>query len=69
LYSFYFQSITPAIGKLFSKDNSAYKYLPESVAAFPDGKDFITLMERVGYQNTKNRPLAFGICSIYTGTK
>jgi demethylmenaquinone methyltransferase/2-methoxy-6-polyprenyl-1,4-benzoquinol methylase len=69
LYNFYFQSITPAVGKIFSKDNSAYKYLPESVAAFPDGKDFIALMESVGYRNTKNRPLAFGICSIYTGSK
>lgn len=69
LYSFYFHYVTPSIGKIFSKDNSAYKYLPESVEAFPDGKDFIALMERVGYRNTKNRPLAFGICSIYTGIK
>ena len=69
LYSFYFHYVTPSIGKIFSKDNSAYKYLPESVEAFPDGKNFIALMERVGYRNTKNRPLAFGICSIYTGIK
>jgi len=69
LYSFYFHYVTPSIGKIFSKDNSAYKYLPESVEAFPDGKDFISMMERVGYRNTKNRPLAFGICSIYTGVK
>ena len=69
LYSFYFNYITPAIGKVFSKDNSAYKYLPESVAAFPDGKKFTELMEKVGYRETKFRPLAFGICSIYTGIK
>lgn len=69
LYNFYFHYITPSIGKIFSKDNSAYKYLPESVEAFPDGKNFTSLMERVGYKNTKNRPLAFGICSIYTGIK
>lgn len=69
LYSFYFNFITPAIGKVFSKDNSAYKYLPESVEAFPDGKKFTDLMEKVGYRETKNRPLAFGICSIYTGVK
>ena len=69
LYSFYFHYVTPAIGKVFSKDNSAYKYLPESVEAFPDGKRFTDLMRKVGYQNTKSRPLAFGICSIYTGTK
>ena len=69
LYNFYFNFITPGIGKLFSKDARAYTYLPESVAAFPDGADFISLMEKVGYKNTKCRPLAFGICSIYTGIK
>ena len=69
LYNFYFHYITPTIGKIFSKDNSAYKYLPESVEAFPDGKKFTDLMEKVGYRETKNRPLAFGICSIYTGIK
>ena len=68
-YNFYFKYITPAIGKLFSKDASAYTYLPESVAAFPDGKDFTELMSKVGFQNNKWRPLAFGICSIYTGSK
>lgn len=68
-YNFYFRYITPSIGKLFSKDASAYTYLPESVAAFPDGVQFTELMAKVGYQNTKWRPLAFGICSIYTGTK
>lgn len=69
LYNFYFHYITPAIGRIFSKDSSAYTYLPESVAAFPDGKSFTDLMAMVGYRNTKSRPLAFGICSIYTGTK
>lgn len=69
LYNFYFNYITPAIGKIFSKDNSAYKYLPESVAAFPDRERFTGLMEKVGYRETKFRPLAFGICSIYTGIK
>lgn len=69
LYHFYFHYITPGIGKLFSKDSRAYSYLPESVAAFPDGSRFTQLMDKVGFQNTKSRPLAFGICSIYTGIK
>jgi demethylmenaquinone methyltransferase/2-methoxy-6-polyprenyl-1,4-benzoquinol methylase len=43
--------------------------LPESVAAFPHGKEFTNLMEKAGFKNTKCRPLAFGICSIYTGVK
>ncbi len=69
LYKFYFNYITPGIGKLFSKDARAYSYLPESVAAFPDGETFTALMDKVGFENTKCRPLAFGICSIYTGIK
>ncbi|HEY8927704.1 MAG TPA: bifunctional demethylmenaquinone methyltransferase/2-methoxy-6-polyprenyl-1,4-benzoquinol methylase UbiE [Mucilaginibacter sp.] len=69
LYNFYFNYITPGIGKLFSKDARAYTYLPESVAAFPDGKTFTALMDKIGFKHTKHRPLAFGICSIYTGIK
>ena len=69
LYKLYFNYITPAVGKLFSKDARAYTYLPESVAAFPDGEAFTALMDKVGFKNTKCRPLAFGICSIYTGIK
>jgi demethylmenaquinone methyltransferase/2-methoxy-6-polyprenyl-1,4-benzoquinol methylase len=69
LYNFYFSYITPGVGKLFSKDARAYSYLPESVAAFPDGERFIALMQKAGLKNTKSRPLAFGICSIYTGVK
>jgi demethylmenaquinone methyltransferase/2-methoxy-6-polyprenyl-1,4-benzoquinol methylase len=69
LYKFYFNYITPSIGKLFSKDARAYTYLPESVAAFPDGETFVALMDKTGFKNTKCRPLAFGICSIYTGSK
>lgn len=68
-YNFYFSYVTPALGKIFSKDARAYTYLPESVAAFPDGNDFIELMNKVGFKNTKCRSLAFGICSIYTGLK
>lgn len=69
LYSFYFHYITPTIGKFFSKDSSAYTYLPESVEAFPDGKRFTSLMDKLGFKQTKFRPLTFGICSIYTGVK
>lgn len=68
-YNFYSSRALPFIGKLFSKDQSAYTYLPESVAAFPDGEDFIKLMSKVGFQESKDIRLTFGICAIYTGTK
>lgn len=68
-YNFYFKYITPLLGKLFSKDQRAYEYLPESVAAFPDGEDFIRLMDKVGFKETKDIRLTFGISAIYTGIK
>ncbi|MEJ2904788.1 bifunctional demethylmenaquinone methyltransferase/2-methoxy-6-polyprenyl-1,4-benzoquinol methylase UbiE [Pedobacter panaciterrae] len=68
-YNFYFKHVTPMLGKLFSKDNRAYCYLPESVAAFPDGEEFTRLMNKVGFTNTRDRRLTFGISAIYTGTK
>lgn len=69
LYNFYFNRVTPMIGKIFSKDNRAYKYLPESVNAFPDGEKFIEIMKKTGFSSPTWQPLTFGIASIYTGVK
>lgn len=69
LYYFYFKRILPIIGKLVAKDNSAYTYLPESVDHFPDGNDFLNILNKTGFNNTQWDPLTFGISSIYTGRK
>ncbi|MFC6997650.1 bifunctional demethylmenaquinone methyltransferase/2-methoxy-6-polyprenyl-1,4-benzoquinol methylase UbiE [Rufibacter roseus] len=68
-YNFYFKHILPVFGKLISKDNAAYTYLPESVQAFPDGKDFLTILNKIGFKTTEWHSLTFGISSIYTGKK
>jgi len=69
LYHFHFHKLTPALGKLISKDSSAYSYLPESVANFPDGKRFATITQKVGFKETRVRPQTFGFCTIYECTK
>lgn len=69
LYNFYFRAILPKIGKLVSKDNAAYQYLPDSVAAFPDGQRFLDILKEVGYKEAKCIPLTFGISSIYWARK
>lgn len=69
LYNFYFNKVLPGIGKLVSKDNAAYTYLPESVDAFPDGEDFTNILKKLGYKNPKATPLMFGIASIYKANK
>ena len=69
LYEFYFRFILPALGKLVSKHNSAYTYLPKSVKAFPDGRQFCKILEQCGFTNPKAQALTFGITSLYTATK
>lgn len=69
LFHFYFHKFTPAVGRLISKDDRAYKYLPESVAQFPDGKRFAAITTRVGFSETKVRPQTFGFCTIYEAKK
>lgn len=69
LYNFYFKNILPFIGRMISKDKTAYTYLPESVNQFPDGKNFITELERQGFQQCSYQTLTFGVASIYTGIK
>lgn len=68
-YRFYFHNLVPAIGKWFSRDLSAYRYLPDSVEAFPKGEAFVDLMNRAGFSESDYKPLSFGICGLYTGIK
>jgi len=69
LFAFYFRYITPTIGKIFSKNNTAYSYLPESVAAFPEGEEMCSILHKIGFKNSTCTPLSFGIASIYQTTK
>ncbi len=65
LFGLYFKGILPLIGRMVSKDSRAYTYLPESVKAFPNGKEFTDICTKVGFTNVQFKPLSFGICSLY----
>jgi len=67
LYRWYSRVLLPRIGGFLSPDRGAYEYLPTSVAAFPDGADFLARLERSGYVDLLWRPLTFGIASLYRG--
>lgn len=69
LYSFYFRYILPALGKWLSKNARAYSYLHESVMAFPEGKQFCSILEKCGFKEAKYRSLTFGVTTIYTANK
>ncbi len=68
-YNFYFKHILPTIGKMTSKDPKAYKYLYESVQAFPDYDNFADILRKVGFRSVVWTSLTLGICTIYTGSK
>ncbi len=68
-YKFYFNYVTPTLGKLFSKDARAYTYLPESIKAFPDNENFVAILNKCGYSNASYQSLNFGLAAIYMADK
>ncbi|WP_457609899.1 bifunctional demethylmenaquinone methyltransferase/2-methoxy-6-polyprenyl-1,4-benzoquinol methylase UbiE [Lutibacter sp.] len=68
-YHFYSKKILPLIGKLFSRDKSAYKYLSDSAATFPYGKAFNNILQKTGFIAIENKPQTFGVASIYIAKK
>jgi len=68
-YNFYTKNILPVIGKLFSKDRSAYKYLCESASVFPYGEALNNILSKIGFINVKDFPQTFGVASIYIASK
>lgn len=69
MYHLYGSLLLPLWGRIFAGDRHAYTYLPESVKRFPDGEKFLQVLDNIGFTNTNQRRLTFGICSIYTANK
>jgi len=68
-YTFYSKNILPLIGKLFSKDNSAYQYLSESASVFPYGEALNNILRKIGFIDVKAMPQTFGVATIYSASK
>ena len=68
-FGFYSKYVIPVLGKNISKDEKAYAYLPESVEAFPEGKDFMDILTKLNYKNVTATTVSGGIATIYTGIK
>ncbi|MCG7855974.1 bifunctional demethylmenaquinone methyltransferase/2-methoxy-6-polyprenyl-1,4-benzoquinol methylase UbiE [Flavihumibacter sp.] len=69
LYKIYMNLVAPGIGKMVSKNRAAYQYLNDSVQAFPEGNDFLKILQETGFTNTYLKTLSLGICTIYCGTR
>ena len=68
-YVFYTKYLLPKIGRLFSKDDSAYAYLSKSASVFPYGQEFNNILRKIGFIDVVNKPQTFGVASIYIATK
>lgn len=68
-YRAYARWILPLIGKIISRNGSAYSYLPSSISAFPERREFLSLMKQAGFVNESSHSLTFGVATIYSGRK
>ena len=68
-YKAYSKFILPSIGRLFSKDKTAYKYLSESASVFPYGEALNNILRNIGFINVEDKPQTFGVATIYTASK
>lgn len=69
LYNLYTKTVAPGAGGFIAGNKAAYKYLNDSIQAFPEGNQFVEIMKKCGYVNTYKKPLSLGICTIYCGSK
>ena len=68
-YRIHCNYVLPLVGRLFSKDRSAYTYLSESAAVFPHGEAFNNILRKIGFIEVTDKPQTFGVASIYVATK
>lgn len=68
-YNFYTKNILPLIGRTFSKDKTAYKYLCESASVFPYGEALNNILRKTGFINVVDFPQTFGVATIYVSSK
>jgi demethylmenaquinone methyltransferase/2-methoxy-6-polyprenyl-1,4-benzoquinol methylase len=69
LYALYSKVVIPSLGKLLSKDQSAYTYLPRSIKAFPQGEVMTHILRKAGFRQVEFERLTLGICTLYFASK
>lgn len=69
LYNWYFRFLLPRLGRLVSKHDSAYSYLPASVGTFPSPPRFSATISSHGFRDVRAVPLTLGIVYLYAATR
>ena len=69
LYRWYFRRVLPSVGRLISRHDSAYAYLPASVGVFPSGAGFRKLLDDTGFVDTAAVRMLLGVVYLYAATR
>lgn len=69
LFNFYSHHVLPFVGRLISKDRSAYDYLTKTIDVFPQGEEMMHILKKAGFKEPRYKRLTFGICTMYMATK
>ena len=69
LFGIYSHTVLPFVGRMISKDTSAYEYLTATIEAFPQGERMMEILTQAGFSNATFQRLTFGICTLYVATK
>jgi len=69
IYYFYFRRVMPLLGKLIAKRHEQYKWLPESLVAFPDHKQLAAIFQEIGLNDVQAFPFFGGVTALHIGTK
>jgi demethylmenaquinone methyltransferase/2-methoxy-6-polyprenyl-1,4-benzoquinol methylase len=64
-----YSKLIPLVGQWISRNNAAYRYLPQSIAAFPQNAVLTKILEKNGFTAVKYQKLTLGVCTMYIGTK
>jgi len=68
-YRWLLRSFVPLLGRVFSKNYGAYKYLSDSIQVFPPQKELVKMMEEAGWGSVWYKNLFFGAVAIHVATK
>jgi|SRR5688572_6894747 len=69
MYDFYMKFVAPRVASWVTRNKEAYQYLHNSVKAFPEGEEFLHVLQHTGFKEISLKRLSLGICTIYCGTK
>lgn len=69
IYQFYFRRILPFVGRIVSKDPSAYTYLPDSVNEFDKKVNLVEILRNAGFPTVRRSLLTFGIVQVVIAEK